>query len=196
MSLLSRCTAAALFILLLLPIQVCAESANLGSSYIRPIGGLKTGDLVPPFHAKDIYGQDLDLTSLLENDNKVILAFWSMYCQACIEKFRAMTAIQKKYKFKGLVVISVNTDGEYRKGEKVIRDFIEEYGQKNGFTVNFPVLYDETNWLALALNIDFLPSIVTLDKEGKVLDFYRGFNEVGDEAILASIEKLVDRMYE
>ncbi len=167
-----------------------AESSNMGA-YIRPVGGIKTGDPVPVFHAKGIFGEDLDLGTLIKYEKKIVLAFWSMYCSSCIEKFNSMIAIQKKYEYSGLLVISVNTDGEYRKGVQTIRDFIAEYEKKKGVKVNFPVLYDETNWLALAMNIDFLPTIITVDGEGKVHRIYRRFGEGTDEEILAGIEEIV-----
>jgi len=177
-------------------ILLCLAPAALAGpgvdgAYIRPVGGVAPGDPVPPFHAKGLYGEDLDLANLIKYDKKVVLAFWSMYCAACVEKFDAMIAIQKKYEYSGLVVISVNTDGEYRKGEQVIRDFISRYEEKNGVKVNFPVLYDETNWLALAMNVNFLPTIITVDPEGKIHNIYRQFGESDKEAILAGIENIV-----
>lgn len=164
---------------------------GIEGAYIRPVGGVGPGDPVPPFHAKGLYGEDLDLGSLLKYEKKVILAFWSMYCQACVEKFDAMIAIQKKYEYTGLVVISVNTDGEYRKGEQTIRDFISAYEKKHGVKVNFPVLYDETNWLALAMNVNFLPTIISVTSEGKVHDIYRRFGEGDKDDILSGIEDIV-----
>jgi len=175
----------------LLPAGAFAESSNMGGAYIRPVGGIKIGDPVPNFHAKGIFGEDLDLGNMIKYEKKVILAFWSMYCSACIEKFNAMIAIQKKYEYSGLVVISVNTDGEYRKGEQVIRDFITDYEVKRGVKVNFPVLYDETNWLALAMNIDFLPTLISVDTEGRVHNIYRRFGETSEEEVVAGIEEVV-----
>ena len=55
-----------------------------------------------------------------------------------------MVQIQEKYRPRGLQVISINTDGEYRKGEQYIRDFVTDYEKKHGLKVNFPVLYDES----------------------------------------------------
>lgn len=175
---------------LLLTSKVLAGSSAMGA-YIRPVGGIQVGDPIPNFHAKGIYGEDLDLGNLLQYDKKIVLAFWSMYCSACLEKFNAMIAIQKKYEYSGLIVISVNTDGEYGKGEQTIRDFISSFEKKHDVKVNFPVLYDETNWLTLAMNIDFLPTIITVDSEGKVHSIYRRFGESNEEEILAGIEEIV-----
>ena len=124
-------------------------------------------------------------------DKRIVLAFWSMYCSACLEKFSSMITIQEKYRGEGLEVISINTDGEYRKSEQAIRDFIASYEEKQGAKVNFPVLYDESNWLALAMNVNFLPTIVTVDKKGRVHNIYRRFGEENESEILHGIEAIV-----
>lgn len=160
-------------------------------AYILSVGKLKVGDRVPEFRAKDIYGVDVCLGDLITSGRKPVLAFWSMYCQACIEKFKAMVAMQTKFADRGLAVISVNTDGEYQKGEATIRDFIADYERKAGFKVNFPVLYDERNWLPAAMNIEFLPTLVTIDPQGRVAGFYQRFGEANETAILAGVEAMV-----
>ena len=152
------------------------------------------GDSVPVFHAKGIFGEDLDLNTLLQSEKKIVLAFWSMYCSACLEKFSSMIAIQEKYRGEGLEVISINTDGEYRKNEQAIRDFISGYEKKQGSKVNFPVLYDESNWLALAMNVNFLPTIITVDGQGKVHNIYRRFGEESEAEILEGIETIVKEL--
>ncbi len=170
-----------------------AGSLEVGA-YIIPVGGIKVGDSVPVFHAKGIFGEDLDLSVLLKSNKKIVLAFWSMYCSACLEKFSSMIAIQEKYKEAGLEVISVNTDGEYRKSEQAIMKFISDYESREGMKVNFPVLYDESNWLALAMNVNFLPTIITVDGQGKVHNIYRRFGEESESEILEGIETIVKEL--
>jgi alkyl hydroperoxide reductase subunit AhpC len=173
------------------PSSVHATGSSTLGAYILPVGGAKPGDAVPKFQAKGIYGEDLSFDAILAENKYVVLTFWSMYCKACIEKFNAMVAIQEKYRDQGLKVVSINTDGEYRKGEQSIRNFITGFEERQGIKVNFPILYDESNWLALAMNIDFLPTIITVDSSGKIRQIYRRFGEVTEEDILAGVEKIV-----
>jgi alkyl hydroperoxide reductase subunit AhpC len=183
----------ALLLIILFPSGTFAAALEVGA-YIIPVGGIKVGDSVPVFHAKGIFGEDLDLSALLQSDKRIVLAFWSMYCSACLEKFSSMIAIQEKYKGEGLEVISINTDGEYRKSEQAIRNFISSYEEKQGTKVNFPILYDESNWLALAMNVNFLPTIITVDKRGKVHNIYRRFGEESESEILEGIEAIVKEL--
>lgn len=163
-------------------------------AYIKEVGDLRVGDQVPRFKAKDIYGTDVCLEELTKSGKKVILTFWSMYCLACVDKFNAMVAVQKKFEPQGLRVIAVNTDGEYRNGEQSIRDFLAAYEKKHEVKINFPVLYDESNWVAHAMRIAFLPTIISVDPQGRVHGFYQGFNEAGEAEIQAGIETLVQQM--
>ncbi len=179
------------------PCRGADTAAPSAGSYILPAGQLRRGDLVPRFQAVDIYGVELDLEGLLRAGKHPLLAFWSMYCKSCVDKFDAMTTIQTRYASQGLVVISINTDGEYRRGPQMVRDFIADYERRRGVKVNFPILYDERNWVAQAMNVEILPTIVTVDEAGRVGNFYQSFGKptkrdlpAGQE-VLAGLEELV-----
>jgi alkyl hydroperoxide reductase subunit AhpC len=166
-----------------------AQAPSAGA-YIISTGKLRRGDLVPRFQAVDVYGASVDLEALLRAGKHPLLAFWSMYCKSCVEKFESMIALQTRYGSQGLAVISINTDGEYRRGAQVVRDFIADYERRNDRKVNFPVLYDDRNWVAQAMNVEFLPTIVAVDEVGRVGNFYQSFGEKTDQEIFAGLEAL------
>jgi cytochrome c biogenesis protein CcmG/thiol:disulfide interchange protein DsbE len=172
------------------PCRGAEAQAPSAGAYILSTGKLRRGDLVPRFQAVDIYGAEVDLEALLRAGKRPLLAFWSMYCKSCVEKFDSMITLQGRYASQGLAVISINTDGEYRRGPKVVREFIADYERRSGKKVNFPILYDERNWVAQAMSIEFLPTIVAVDEVGRIGSFYQSFGEHGDEEILAGLEKL------
>jgi len=179
------------------PCRAADTPTPSAGSYILPAGQLRRGDLVPRFQAIDIYGVEVDLEKLLRAGKHPLLAFWSMYCKSCIEKFDAMTTIQSRYASQNLVVISINTDGEYRRGPQMVRDFISDYERRRGIRINFPILYDERNWVAQAMNVEILPTIVTVDEVGRVGNFYQSFgrstrkNVPAGQEVLAGLEELV-----
>ena len=154
---------------------------------------IQIGIRVPAFKARGIFGKEVDFEALVQSGRPVILAFWSKYCKACVEKFSALVALQTKYEPQGLQVISVNTDGEYREGEATIREFLGTIEAQRKITINFPVIYDDKNWIPHALGINFLPTIIAVDSQGRVLDFYQKFDEAGEPEILAGIEALVQK---
>jgi alkyl hydroperoxide reductase subunit AhpC len=152
---------------------------------------LRRGDVVPRFQAVDIYGTELDLEAMLRAGKHPLLAFWSMYCKSCVDKFNAMTILQTRYASQGLVVISINTDGEYRRGPQTVRDFVADYERRHDFKANFPILYDERNWVAQAMNIEILPTIITVDEAGRVAGFFQSFGKTAGQSVLAELEGLV-----
>jgi cytochrome c biogenesis protein CcmG/thiol:disulfide interchange protein DsbE len=172
------------------PCRGADAPAPSAGSYILPAGQLRRGDVVPRFQAVDIYGVEVDLEKLLRAGKRPLLAFWSMYCKSCIDKFDAMTAIQTRYASQGLVVISINTDGEYRRGPQMVRDFIADYERRHGVKANFPILYDERNWVAQAMNVEILPTIITVDEAGRVGNFYQSFGKSTRKEVSAGQEAL------
>jgi len=179
------------------PCRGADTQAPGAGAYILPAGQLRRGDLVPRFQAVDIYGLEVDLEKLLRAGKHPLLAFWSMYCKSCIDKFDAMTTLQTRYGSQGLVVISINTDGEYRRGPQMVRDFIADYERRRGVKANFPILYDERNWVAQAMNVEILPTIITVDEAGRVGNFYQSFGKTSrpgvsaEQEALAGLEELV-----
>jgi peroxiredoxin len=177
-----------------IPARAAEQPPHSRSAYIRAIGQLQVGDAVPAFRAKDIYGVEVSLQDLLASGRKPLLAFWSIYCKACVEKFNALVSVQARYADRGIAVISVNTDGEYQKSEQSIRDFIAEYEKQHAIKINFPVLYDERNWLPQALTIEFLPTIISVDPRGRIAGFYQKFDEANEAEIIAGIEGLAKEL--
>jgi len=172
------------------PCRGSDTQAPSAGSYILPSGQLRRGDMVPRFQAVDIYGVEVDLEKLLRAGKHPLLAFWSMYCKSCIDKFDAMTTLQTRYGSQGLVVISINTDGEYRRGPQMVRDFIADYERRRGVKANFPILYDERNWVAQAMNVEILPTIITVDEAGRVGNFYQSFGKTSRQGVSAEQEAL------
>jgi alkyl hydroperoxide reductase subunit AhpC len=173
-----------------------AETDNVtfySGVYVMDPSQIRIGMRVPGFKARGIFGKEVDFEALVQSGRPVILAFWSRYCKACVEKFSALVALQTKYEPQGLQVISVNTDGEYRAGESTIREFMGSIESQRKIKINFPVIYDESNWIPHALGINFLPTIIAVDSQGRVLDFYQKFDEAGEDEIMAGIEALVQK---
>ena len=160
------------------------------------LGGLRIGDALPPIRARGIFGTEVDLEGMLARRAKVLLVFWSMYCQSCVEKLAALATVQERYAPLGVKIVSVNTDGEYGHGVETVRKFVTDFETDKKIKLGFPVLYDEQNPLPNALHIEFLPTIVSVDPSGRVLNIYQKFDESSDEAIVAGIEGIVREMLE
>jgi thiol-disulfide isomerase/thioredoxin len=168
-----------------------ADATDYSGVYVMDPDQIRIGARVPAFKARGVSGKEVDFEALVQGGRPVILAFWSRYCKSCVEKFSALVALQAKYAPQGLQVISVNTDGEYRVGEPAIKDFLGTIESRHKIAINFPVIYDDNNWIPHALGIKFLPTIIAVDAQGRVLDFYHRFDEADEAEIQAGIEAIV-----
>jgi alkyl hydroperoxide reductase subunit AhpC len=176
------------------PARAAAEEVTRYSQiYVMDPSKIEIGARVPAFRAKGINGSEVDFEALVQSGRIVILTFWSIYCKACVEKFSALVALQSRYEPQGLQVIAVNTDGEYREGEEKIREFLGKLETQMKITINFPVIYDDRNWIPHALGINFLPTIIAVDAQGRVMDVYQKFDEAGEAEIQAGIEAIVQK---
>lgn len=108
--------------------------------------------------------------------NVILLDFWATWCGPCKAKMPHVQEIYEKYKDKGLKVISV-LSGDVGH-EKQAADYIKKH--KYTFDLVFG-----TNELSDKYKIRFLPTVMLIDKTGKVI-YHRdmpGVNDGVDEEV-------------
>lgn len=94
--------------------------------------------------------------------NVVILSFWASWCGPCLAELPTFAEIEKKFREKGLRVISVNVD-EGEEGRVFAKDFWPKKGLQ--FTNYFDVKKD----LANQFEVDMLPSNFVIDRQGRLV---------------------------
>ncbi len=160
------------------------------SDYLEKMDKLDEAVSLPAFDLKDLNGQPVRSADM--TGKKIILmAFWSMYCKACVEKFDSLVKIRAKYAPDRVEVVSVNTDGEYKLPAETLREFLRGLENREDFKINFPVIYEGGDALAAKLGIVFLPAVIAVSKEGKIVGIYRRYTEDSDEEILRGIETII-----
>ncbi len=169
---------------------LAASPAKGSLDYLQKDDKLAEAALVPSLQLQGIDGRTVTRADLI-GGKVVLMAFWSVYCKACVEKFGALVKIRAKYPPDKLEVVSVNTDGEYALSRQVIADFVAGLERREAIRVNFPVYVDGGDKLAAALGISFLPAIITVDREGKVIGIYRRISEDSEEEIIRGIETII-----
>ena len=128
-------------------------------------------------NSKPLLGQKLDLANLASHlkdsrlaefaknppKSDVILIFWSSTCAPCLTELPRLSADNP-----GVLLVPINTDpeGGEAAAAKTLSDLAPE----------FPFLHDSKRFLEESLKITYLPTHVTIDRDGFIKKFHVGKN--------------------
>ncbi len=121
------------------------------------------GKAPPPITARDWTGEALDPRAL--QGKVVVVDFWATWCGPCMRAIPHMVDLVKEHEKDGLVVIGVH-DG--MKGWTAMKDVAKNK------SINYPLCIDEVapnaraGRTATAYRVGFWPTIVIIDRAGKV----------------------------
>ena len=88
----------------------------------------------------------------------VLLDFWATWCGPCRMEAPTVDRIAQRYKDQGLTVVGVNTSDEQGNAAP--------FARRN--RLSFPIAYDEGQRAAAAYGVENLPTLVIINKEGKI----------------------------
>ena len=145
------------------------------------------GTTAPSFIVPDIQDRPVDLDQYL-GKSPLVISFWSIYCDSCVDEMLALQKLEDKYQGQGLVILAVNED--IRVPLERIRRFVERLEKFRG-KITYPLLFDEGSEIFNAFKASTLPTLVLIDRNGKIAGYSRGFDPEGEIDLLASIETLV-----
>lgn len=149
--------------------------------------GLVTSKPAPEFTQKDqaawLSSKPLRVADL--RGKVVLLDFWTFECWNCYRSFPWLTALEKRYKEKGLQVIGIHTpEFEREKVRENIEEKMEEFG------IHHPVMMDNNFAYWNAMNNRYWPAFYLIDKQGNIRASFVGETHEGDRNAEA-IEKVL-----
>ncbi len=104
----------------------------------------------------------------------VLLDFWATWCGPCSLQSPIVDRIARRYEEKGLHVVGIN-----------VIDDDHAAAAAHGKSFAYPIVIDETGLTQKAYGVDRLPTLVLIDKEGRVVKQTHG---LVDES---SLDKMV-----
>lgn len=122
----------------------------------------------PDFELKTLDGEKIGLNDL--KGKPVLLSFWASWCGPCRRELPGLDQLHAKFKDQGLVILGINDE---EKGDA--RRYVEKAG------LRFPTLHDGSKKVHRLYRVRSIPTVFLLDKDGKVVRFFRGSR---DEAAL------------
>ena len=121
---------------------------------------VKVGVQAPDFKMKTIDGKTFKLSQL--KGKTVVLDFWASWCPDCRKDAPEVVRMYKEYAPQGIEFVGVSMDTDVEAWRKACEQFGITYTQ-----VSELKKFKETD-IAKAYGVKWIPSMVVVDKEGKV----------------------------
>ncbi|MBU8897677.1 TlpA family protein disulfide reductase [Corallococcus sp. H22C18031201] len=140
------------------------------------------GTSAPTLQMRKHDGGTLSLADL--RGKVVMLDFWATWCPPCREEMPSLVKLAKEYESKGLVFVAANRDDDATAAQEV--DYFLRRFQP-GLAPHVVYAPDE---LAAEFQVNALPTLYFLDRDGKVTDAQRGM--LSEDALRRRIERALD----
>ena len=129
---------------------------------------------------------DGSTTSLADyqGNSVVIVNFWGLRCQNCIEEMPFLERLHNKYGSKGLVLLGVNTDG-------VDSALLEQFLPQLPVKVSYPLIVDPEFTLADSFQMMAAPLTIVIAKDGTVRFRHEGYEPSIEGEYVEIIEQLL-----
>lgn len=114
-------------------------------------------------------GKTLSLSEL--RGQAVLLDFWATWCRYCRAAAPALDRASRRWRDRGVVVVGVDTDAP---GEGDPRSFAIAHG------LSYPIVQDQAGRATRTYEVDGLPTLVVVSREGKVVAVHTGVTDDGE----------------
>jgi thiol-disulfide isomerase/thioredoxin len=105
----------------------------------------------------------VDLEKAKDDERVVVVEFWATWCPPCRKSIPHLTALQKKYKDKDVTIVGVSTEPV-----GTVAPFVEEKGDKMGYTVAVDKDNKTSKAYMEAFDIRGIPHAFIIDREGRI----------------------------
>jgi len=124
----------------------------------------------PDFTLSTADGQEFNLNGTLSSKSAV-LVFFATWCPACMQE---VPYVEDYYKKNGgsVAVVGINV----QESKSKVSSFIEKKG------VSYPILLDRSGDVARLYGVRGIPTVVAINKEGKVLYYGHDIVEMTERA--------------
>lgn len=152
----------ALLALALLVVAGCGESGR----------EVRVGRRAPELRKEDLAGRSVALSDL--RGRVVLIDFWATWCAPCHLQQKILAPLYQEYRERGAEFLAVSLGED----AATVREFVE----RQPFA--YPVLLDPTDELTARLGIQALPTLMIIDRAGRVAYFEPG---VADQETLRRV---------
>ncbi len=153
--------------------------------------------IIVPFQA-NVSGQQIYDTNMTDTDGRsvtladlkgeklTVVDFWATWCKPCLVSIPQLVKLNDEFGQKGVNFIGINEDGPRNIAK------VKPFAFSKGIT--YPVLMDSDQQLMSDLMVSALPTLIILDKNGRVLYTHEGYSYGDENVIKAKISDLLAEM--
>jgi len=141
--------------------------ALMAAALVTPTWAIEVGDPAPPLKVQEwVKGGPVDLKEG-KGKNIYVVEFWAVWCGPCKASIPHLTAVQKKYKDKGVVIIGVSSS------DRSLAD-VKKYVKQQGAKMDYVVAYEDQGRAETAkaymeaFGIKTIPHAFVVDREGRL----------------------------
>ncbi len=173
------------YILLILAFFIIAGCSSEGPKKANYNPNPKAGDEATDFLFKDMAGKPFRLSE--HRGEVVMLYFWRMKCPECMEEMKSLDLLAKKYRDKGLIVVTVGADNMHSAALGKVISFLEDNGYDAWVT-----LRDDQGFVSEAYDVLIAPETFVIDKKGVIAAVQKGKADWMGAEKLKLIESLLN----
>lgn len=159
---------------------LCAVAAGLSFGMAFAADGDATDEATAPdFVLKSTAGPNLRLSEY--RGEVVMLAFWASWCGECRSQLEGFEELHQSYGESGLEVLSISLDSSLSQAANTAASL----------DVSFPVLFDARGEVGELYEVDDLPLVVYVDREGRVRETVEGYNRSEQDGLTERLRDLL-----
>ncbi len=148
-------------------------------------GMVNAQDAVPSVVVKNIDGENINFSQVIEPGKITVISFWATWCGPCIKELQAIdqhyAEWQENYNMK-LVAVSID---DARNVKKVKPKVLGE-----GWT--YQIILDENQDLARSMNVNNPPMTFIVDQKGKIVYSHQGYTPGAEDELEERLKELAE----
>ena len=119
----------------------------------------------------------------------LLLDFWSVFCQSCLQEMPFLKQLHRRYAAAGLEIVGVNTD--FFPKERIVK-----FMEKTGLALPYPLIHDRDQSLSKLFSVEALPVLVLIDSAGWIRMVHLGYKPDDEREIERRVSQACGRIKE